>query len=104
MSCISSKQELMIAFWKESAKFQRFKSNLIQLHQDNCHGCIGNQVTFKTKGRMETAKIVSIAKGSIYIENQENKSESTHKKSLVIPKIVNGKRVSKAGRNVYMFI
>ena len=40
----------------------------------------------------------------IYIENQENKSESTHKKRLVIPKIVNGKRVSKAGRNVYMFI
>ena len=96
----------MIAFWKESAKFQRFKSNLIQLHQDNCHDCIGKQITFKTKGRMETAKIISLtsSKRSIKIQNHENKSESAHKMTLNIPKIVNGKRISKTGRNVYMFI
>ena len=126
MPCVPTKQEMMIAFWKESEKIQRFQSNLelpyedvlppdiepentpylpfTQLHQDNCDDCIGKQIKFKTKGRWETAKIISLAssKRSIKIENQENKSESVHKMTLNIPKMINGKRVSKEGRNVYI--
>ena len=75
-----------------------------QLHQDNCDDCIGKKIKFITKGKWEIAKIVSLApsKRSIKIENHENKSESAHKMTLNIPKMVNGKRVSKEGRNVYI--
>ena len=125
MPCVSTKQEMMIAFWKESEKIQRFQSNLelpyedvlppdiepentpylpfTQLHQDNCDDCIGKKIKFITNGKWKIAKIVSLApsKRSIKIENSENKSESAHKMTLIIPKIVNGKSVIK-GRNVYI--
>ena len=77
---------------------------LTQIHQDNVREYFGKRILFNTKGSFTIGKIIRISKSncSIGIENIEDKEESTHKKTLNIPKLKNGTRVGKNGRNVYL--
>ena len=78
---------------------------LTQIHQDNVREYLGERILFKTKGLFTIGKIIRISKSNcaIGIENIEDKEESAHKKTLNIPKLKDGKRVGKNGRNVYLF-
>ena len=115
-------------FWMESESIQKFSKtpekveedtetneildflldldtdNLIQIHQDNVREYLGKRILFKTKGLFTVGKIIRISESncSIGIENNEDKDKSTHKKTLNIPKLNNGTRVGKIGRNVYL--
>ena len=106
-------------FWMQSESIQKFSKTpekvevdvkdvdtdkLTQIHQDNVREYFGKRILFNTKGSFTIGKIIRISKSncSIGIENIEDKEESTHKKTLNIPKLKNGTRVGKNGRNVYL--
>lgn len=115
---LSSKQR---AFWNESSKIQKFSDkeesseivdilldldneNSIQLHQDNVEGNLGKKIIYKTKGIWEEAIIIRISKSrcAIGIDSGLKKDSTAHKNTLNLPKIVDGKRVGKSGRNIYL--
>lgn len=78
--------------------------NSIQLHQDNVEGNLGKKIIYKTKGIWEEAIIIRISKSrcAIGIDSGLKKDSTAHKNTLNLPKIVDGKRVGKSGRNIYL--
>ena len=104
-------------FWNITSKIQKFSQNsildnlveinpnsLIQLHQDNVEGNLGKRIIYKTNGIWEESTIIRISKSkcSIGIDSGLKKDSTAHKNTLNLPKIVNGKRIGKNGRNIYL--
>jgi len=104
-------------FWNESSKIQNFPEEsilsnlseinpdeLVQLHQDNVEGKLGKIIIYKTNDIWEESIIIRISKSkcSIGIDSGLKKNSTAHRNTLNIPKIVDGKRVGKNGRNVYL--
>ena len=104
-------------FWNTTSTIQKLQEysildnivdidpdSLIQLHQDNVEDKIGKKIIYKTQGIWEESTIVRISKSkcAIGIDSGLEKDSTVHKNTLNIPKIVDGKRVGKSGRNIYL--
>lgn len=106
-------------FWNNTEKIQNFSQNsildnlveinpdsLIQLHQDNVEGNLGKRIIYKTKGIWEESTIIRISKSKcsigIALCSGLKKDATAHKNTLNLPKIVDGNRVGKNGRNIYL--